>query len=67
MSHQLVTEVKYVLTRSKIDTPFTFHRDMHIIIARYQGSIQMKKPAITIHSCESISCMVICYGGCMKG
>jgi len=41
MSHNVVTEIKKILTLIKIDTPITFCTDMSSIITYCAGSVQM--------------------------
>jgi hypothetical protein len=43
MSHNLVTEIKKMLTHSQLGTPITFHGDMSSIIINHACSGQMTK------------------------
>jgi hypothetical protein len=43
MSHTLVTEIKKMVTHSKVGTLITFHRDMSSIITNCAGSGKMTK------------------------
>ena len=50
MSHNLVTEIKKMLTHGEIGTPITFHRDMSSIITNCAGSVQMtNEPLQYVH------------------
>ena len=41
MSHYIVTEIKKILPRTKIDTPTAFCGDMSSIMTYCAGSVQM--------------------------
>jgi len=50
MSHHLVTEIKKMLTRSKIGTPITFRGDKSSIITNCAGSVPMtNEPLQYVH------------------
>jgi len=41
MSHNLITEIKKMLTQSRMGTPMTFHRDESSMITNCAGSVLM--------------------------
>jgi len=50
MSHNLGTDIKNVLTHSKMDTRITFHRDILSIISNGARRVQMAdKPLLHVH------------------